>query len=195
MKNLDRIIFSHLNINSIRNKLETLHDIVKNKIDILLLSETKIGSIFPETQFLLNGFSTPFRLDRTANGGGLLLYVRHDIPCKLLNLNSEIECIVTEVTIGKKKMLLLGTYNSSKTLIVKNLLTLGNILIKYFPSYDNFVILRNFNCEIKESHFLDFCDSFDIKNLIKMPICYKSKTNPSCIYLILTYKSACFQNS
>ena len=102
-KNLDRVIFSHLNINSIRNKLETLHDIVKNKIDILLLSETKIGSIFPETQFLLNGFSTPFRLDRTANGGGLLLYVRHDIPCKLLNLNSEIQCIVTEVTIGKKK--------------------------------------------------------------------------------------------
>ena len=123
-KNLDRVIFSHLNINSIWNKLETLYDIVKNKIDILLVSEIKIDNTFPVNQFILNGFFMPFRLDRTANGGGLLLYVRHDIPCKLIDLETEIECIVTEETVGKKKWLVLGTYNASKTLIGKHLLTL-----------------------------------------------------------------------
>ena len=35
-------------------------------------------------QSLLNGYSTPFRLDRNAHGGGILLYVREDILSKLL---------------------------------------------------------------------------------------------------------------
>ena len=39
---------------------------------------------FPIGKFLLNGYSIPFRLDRNAYGGGILLYVSEDIPSKLL---------------------------------------------------------------------------------------------------------------
>ena len=31
------------------------------------------------------GSSSPFRLDRNSFGGGLLIYVRSDIPCKLVH--------------------------------------------------------------------------------------------------------------
>ena len=62
-KNTDRIIIGHLNINSIRNKIHTLADIVSNKIDILLISETKIDDTFPNVQFLINSFFEPLRLD------------------------------------------------------------------------------------------------------------------------------------
>ena len=31
-----------------------------------MVSETKIDDTFPESQFLIEGFSTPYRLDRTA---------------------------------------------------------------------------------------------------------------------------------
>ena len=74
LKNIDRIIIGHLNINSIRNKIEILNDIIQDKIDVFLVSETKIDKTFPTAQFYLNGFETPHRLDRTAEGGGLLLY-------------------------------------------------------------------------------------------------------------------------
>ena len=49
-----------------------------------MISETKTDPSFPVGQFLLNGYRTPFRLDLNAHGGGILLYVREDIPSKLL---------------------------------------------------------------------------------------------------------------
>ena len=46
-KNPNRIIIAHLNINPIRNKFEILREVLGNKIDILLISETKLGDTFP----------------------------------------------------------------------------------------------------------------------------------------------------
>ena len=81
IKNINRLIIAHLNINSIRNKIEMLTDIILGKLDILLLSETKIDNSFSREQFKIPGFSIPYRLDRSYNtGGGLLLYIRSDIP-------------------------------------------------------------------------------------------------------------------
>ena len=40
-----------------------------------------------------------------------------------------------------------------------------------------------------------FCDTYDLKCLIKEPTCYKNPENPSCIDLILTNYPKCFQNS
>ena len=53
-----------------------------------MISETKLDESFPIGQFLIDGCSVPFRLDRNKNGGGILLYVREDIPSKLLSMNS-----------------------------------------------------------------------------------------------------------
>ena len=59
---------------SVRNKIYFLAEFIKNNIDICLISETEIDKTFPKSQFLISGYSPPFPLDRTANGGGLLLY-------------------------------------------------------------------------------------------------------------------------
>ena len=59
----NNIIIGHLNINSIRNKFEMLSLSVVLYVDISMLSETKLDSNFPSTQFLINGFSVPHRLD------------------------------------------------------------------------------------------------------------------------------------
>ena len=75
----NNIIIGHLNINSIRNKFEMLSLSVAQYVDILMLSETKLDSTFPSTQFLIYGFSVPHRLDRNSKGGGILLYVRDKI--------------------------------------------------------------------------------------------------------------------
>ena len=77
-----RVIIGHININSIRNKFEPLVSFINNNLDILMISETKIDDTFPDSQFLIEGFSVPYRLDRTAKEGGILLYIREDIPSK-----------------------------------------------------------------------------------------------------------------
>ena len=81
-QNLFRVIIGHININSIRNKFEPLVSFINNNLDIFMISETKIDGTFLDSQFLKEGFSVPYRLDRTAKGGGILLYIREDIPSK-----------------------------------------------------------------------------------------------------------------
>ena len=69
LRNLNRLIFGQININSIRNKFELLFSLVLNNIDVLLISETKIDNTFPVSQFFVRGYSVPFRLVRAGNGG------------------------------------------------------------------------------------------------------------------------------
>ena len=83
-KNINRLIFAQLNINSLRNKFESLQHIINKNTDVLLISETKIDSSFPSAQFHLEGYATPCRLDRNTNGGGILLYIIEDTPSELL---------------------------------------------------------------------------------------------------------------
>ena len=82
-----------------------------------MISETKIDDTFPESQFLIEGFSKPFRLDRTAKGGGILLYIREDIPCKYIKqitLNNSFERFFVELNLRSKKWLLGSLYNHHK---------------------------------------------------------------------------------
>ena len=47
--NSKKIITAHLNINSIRQKLDFFADIVKDNIDILMTSESKLHGSFPDS--------------------------------------------------------------------------------------------------------------------------------------------------
>ena len=94
-----------MNINSIRNKFETLVSPVTSD-NILMISETKIDESFPLSQFMIDGFSIRYRCDRNAHGGRILVYFRNNITAKLLeleNLPSDIEAIFTEMNIKSKK--------------------------------------------------------------------------------------------
>ena len=83
--NMNKLIFGHLNINSLRNKFVLFSEQVKGSIDTLMVSETKLDNSFPEAQFLIEAFHSPFRFDRNINGGGVMLYVLEDIPTKFLS--------------------------------------------------------------------------------------------------------------
>ena len=103
--NPNRALTARLNINSLRNKFEILKQTMTNKADNLLISETKLDSSFPLNQFHIDGFTTPYRLDRNQNGGGIMLYIRDDIPSKSLTdikLDNEIENILIEINLRSK---------------------------------------------------------------------------------------------
>ena len=45
-----------------------------------MISEIKIDDSFQIENFLINGFSRPYRIDQSSSGDGIMLYVREDIP-------------------------------------------------------------------------------------------------------------------
>ena len=119
----DKLILGHLNINSIQNKFEALKFIIGNNIDILLISETKLDDSFPSAQFLIKGFSAPYRFDRNSKGGGLLFYISEYIPSKILTYSSncDFETLLVEINRRNRKQLLNGSYSTYKSQISHDL--------------------------------------------------------------------------
>ena len=60
LKNVNRIVYAwHLNINSLRGKFEQLKCMISCAVDILVITETKLGDSFPDAQyFLLRDFQS-----------------------------------------------------------------------------------------------------------------------------------------
>ena len=61
-----KICLSHINISSVRNKLQEFECM---QVDFVAISETKLDSSFPTAQFNLPGFRTPYRKDITTRSG------------------------------------------------------------------------------------------------------------------------------
>lgn len=194
-KNMDRLIIAHLNINSIRNKFEALKQLVNGKIDILVITESKIDSSFPLQQFRIEGYSQ-YRVDRNSEGGGVVVYIREDLPSRKLNIPcDEIEGIFIEINIKNNKWLLFGGYNPEKSKIGIFLEQLQMKIDQYMKNYENFLILGDFNSEITEEKIKSFCEMYGLKNIVKGPTCYKNPNKPTSIDLILTNKIHIFQNN
>ena len=151
-KNVDRPVIAHLNINFLGPKFEGLKSLIKENIDILMISETKLDDTYPVGQFLIEGYSEPIRLDRNCHGGGLIFYVRSDLPCKEIKcqLPSGVEAIFLELTIRKSKWLIVGTYNPHKEGISHFLGKIGNQLDKLLPKYENILLLGDLNSAVTE---------------------------------------------
>ena len=155
----NNIIIGHLNINSIRNKFEMLSLSVAQYVDILMLSETKLDSTFPSTQFLINGFSIPYRFDRNSKGGGILLYVRDKIIVLALSrysLPPHIEILFFELNLRNRKWLVCCSYNPHKNLI-KEHLRVFTTFRKYSKDYE----------EISETNMSSFCEIYNLTDIIK----------------------------
>ena len=69
-KNPKKVTFGHVNINSIPNKFDGIMNLVANKLDVFLISETKIDNTFPHAQFIYEGYCKPHRKDSKRGAGG-----------------------------------------------------------------------------------------------------------------------------
>ena len=82
IKNLKQLIIAHLNINLLGNKFDLLTILVQDKIDILMVTESKLDDTFPDFQFHVPGYKVPFCKDRNKLGGGIIVFGKDDIPYK-----------------------------------------------------------------------------------------------------------------
>ena len=86
-------------------------------------------------------------------------------------------------------------YNPQKENIGSFLEKLSGEVDKHLPKYENLLMLGDWNSTVKEEQMTNFCDTYNLKNLINEPTCFKSTDNPSSIDIILTNKKHSFQNS
>ena len=197
-KNKDKVVLATLNINSLRNKFTSLMELVSGNIDILVIEETKIDSTFPEAQFCIPGYKKPFRKDRNAHGGGIIVYVREDIPSRELNsfkIDEGVEGMFIEINLRKSKWLVLATYKPPDHSKEQYFDFIRNSLDFYSEKYKNIILMGDFNINHTEEELQDFLEEQDLSNLVNFSTCFKNLDNPSTIDLIITNHKSSFQNT
>ena len=118
MDNRNKLVFSHSNINLICNKFELLSDQVKENIYVLMISETKVDDSFSigKENLLIDGFTNPHRSHCDSKGGGIMLFVREEIPSNLLVIkNKPIEGFYVQLNLRNDKWLNNCSCNPHKT--------------------------------------------------------------------------------
>ena len=114
-KTSNKLLIGKLNITSISSKFDQTKCILKGKVNMLTITESKLDSSFTATQFLIDGYSKPFRFDRNRNAVGILSYVREDIACRELKsdkLPSDIDGIFNKLNLRKAKWLFFNISSS-----------------------------------------------------------------------------------
>ena len=123
-----------------------------------MISETKLVSTFPSNQFTIEGYAPPIRFDSNGRGGGITLYIREDIPARLLItfLPKDFEGFFIELNLHKKKIQMCCSYNPAKSDISSHVSIVGRSLDSYMSSYDNFLVTGDLNSEISEMAMSEF---------------------------------------
>ena len=100
-----------------------------------------------------------------------------------------------EMNIRNKKWLIFAGYNPKNEHIQSFLSQTGKSLDTFIGDYENLILIGDFNCQMEEDVMSDFCDVYNLKNLIVEPTCFKNRLNPTEIDMILTNRVKCFQHS
>ena len=101
----------HFNVQSIRNKMDQLL-IESENFDIVTVSETWLNGNIENDKVQMTGFAGPFRKDRDDGWGGVAIYVKNNIHCKVrpdLNIDG-LEAIWCEIQHSKFKYLVASMY-------------------------------------------------------------------------------------
>ena len=99
--------------------------------------------LYQQHSFLCKVFCDPYRFDRNRNGGGIILYIREDIPSQLMEkkLRNNSEYFFVEIDLRKKKWLLCCSYNPHKNSISTHTDFLRRKLDIHSSNCENFILL------------------------------------------------------
>ena len=137
-----------------------------------------------------------FRFDRNRSGGGVIVYVRDDIPSKQLTkhkLSDNIEGVFIEVNLWKIKWIIFGTYRSPSQPVGYFFKHVGYALDAYGQTYENFLLTGDFSAEETERCLCEFLTKCDSKSLVKDKTCFKNPKNLRRIDLLSQIALAIFK--
>ena len=132
-------------------------------------SETKIDDTLLDSQFLIEGFSVPYRFHCTSKGGRILLYIREYIPdkgIKKVTFDESLEGFFIEKNLRSKKWLPGCSYNTHRHKITPHLRNISTVLGKLSTDYENKILLGDVNVEVEEKNLSNFMSVHNLKTLI-----------------------------
>ena len=141
------------------------------------------------SQFLVTVFSVPYRIDGNRNGCGIMIFIRDDIPSRLLTKHvfpDDIESLFIEPNFIKVKWLLFGTYYPACQNDSYYFNNLAKTIYLYIH-YDRNLLVGEFNTEVSDNVLSIFLYQHDLENLVK--------DNLSAIGLFLNNNHLAFQNT
>ena len=140
LQNANNVTTGALILNSLRNKIGAVQELITNNIDICLLSETK-------------------------HGVGLLFYIDENIPCKLINdliIPVDIEMIMFEFLVKTRKLLCIGLYKSPSQNKNYFIDILSKVLSKQTCQYENVMLIRDFKLTVNNKNLGVFMDTLNL---------------------------------
>ena len=194
------IIFGALNINSVRNKFNYVKNILENGfIDIFNICESKLDSSFPNEQFYVKGYNM-YRNDYTALSGGLISWIRNDLPAShryeydTHDVNLQTLCI--ELHLCKEKWFVLSLYRNPKGNIKLFCDKLTYILDKMYAMTSNIIVMGDININMlnedtKSEKVTELLQVYNLKNCVDAPTCFKGNS-PSLIDICFVSKKRRF---
>ena len=99
----------------------------------------------------------------------------------------------TEISL-RKKWLLSHSYNPHSNLTEEHFNYLKKGLVQLLGKFDNCILLGDFNSGVSNKYLSTFCESYNLKSLIKNLTCLKNHGKPTCIDLILPNQPQSFQS-
>ena len=155
-------------------------------------------SFFPDAQFNIQGFMLHRLLvDHRNNGGGLIMYVRGDLPQKQFDLDlcrsivdndiGRIEMLSVELNIKGDKWIIVNMYKKPQTPNAMLTNCVDNVLTFCTQSAPNVILCGDFNINMlsKNNCFHDTLDIHGIRNIVKDPTYYKGN-DPTLLDLVIT---------
>ena len=162
---------------------------------MLAAVETKIDTSFSSTQFFLEGYHSPYRLDIPRKSGTLLVYVKVTIPsCQLFlpKFKFRTQALPFDLNLRNKKWLVISIYRPPSDLLSRFLESLTSIIDFFSSAYDNFIIMGDFNAQPLDTVMKNFIRVNDLISIIEENTCFKGQS--SCIDLILTNRRFSFKH-
>lgn len=142
----------HINAQSLNNKMDEFRYIFEESgMDIICVSETWFHCYISDNIYMLNGYRL-FRSDRSSKGGGVAIYVRLPIQCKLLCESNDtdentfkMQYLFLEIISHGRKLLLGTVYRPNNNIDIEPLM---HKVSTTAVGYSNVVINGDFNSNI-----------------------------------------------
>ena len=179
------------------HRQKVLIDLIDNNIDIVTLAETKIDESYYTGDFVSSGYKIPYRFDVKENKGGLLVYIREDIPSKRITISSmakDIQYIAFEINLRKHKWFILSIYKPPKTKPEHFIENISKFLDIHSQKYNRILIMGDFNLKPEDKWLKRLLLDHNLYNMVNERTCFKS-IDGSTIDLILTNRKFSFKHT
>lgn len=186
----------HFNSRSLNGlKFDYVRNVFQNSdIDVICVTETWFRTNVSEIHYRINGFKLFQACRENRRGGGVAVYYKDNLKCKLLNVSDDlnIEYLNIEISNNVNKILISCVYNPNRSF---SLDPFFDDMKTYVINYDYYLICGDFNVNLlNKDRFSDnLCNMIDSLGLeivnSRLPTRFSPGNSPSLLDLFLVSDS------